>query len=485
MARGADIVGGHYRLVSVLGQGGMGAVYEAVNTFTERRVAVKVLRAQDGAPPSAIARFLREGKLASRIEHRHVVQVLDMGQSDDGELFIVQELLVGVDLRRWLTARKATASEALGALLPIADALSAAHARGLVHRDVKPENIFLATDPATGEVTPKLIDFGIALDATLSGDARLTRSGPTVGTASYMSPEQARGTSDVGPASDQWSLAAVLFEALTGRAPYVGATYNVVVAQLLTEPPPRADAIDASVPEALGDVLAKALEREPSQRFSSMRALADALDAWRSSSGVALAALTLDGREGASDEPARAHSAWDSNDGGALDEPARLTEELAPPSTLPARVSTREVVSATRGRSLWASLAVVCAAAVLAGLVAPRFSRTARRGAASAARAAVPLDATATSRSTAVPSPAVPSPAVASPAVTEVARDASVTIRLENSVASRRASLSTQPARAARAAADPVVVSVPASTGHTFVARAPSGANGAPLLPPE
>jgi serine/threonine-protein kinase len=191
MARGADIVGGHYRLERVLGQGGMGTVCEAVNTFTERRVAVKVLRARDGAPESAIARFLREGKLASRIEHRHVVQVLDMGQSDDGELFIVQELLVGMYLRRWLAARKATASEALGALLPIADALSAAHARGLVHRDVKPENIFLATDPATGELTPKLIDFGIALDATLSDDARHTRSGPRCSSAS-------RGTTSRG-----------------------------------------------------------------------------------------------------------------------------------------------------------------------------------------------------------------------------------------------------------------------------------------------
>jgi len=156
-------IGNKYRLLRLIGRGGMGAVYEAENTWTHRRVALKLLRPEYARDADAVRRFMREAQSASRIAHPNIVDILDLGQHEgDGGLFMVQELLVGEDLRRRLRSRKRLSpAEALQVLVPVVAALAAAHLRGIVHRDLKPENIFLCRTPAGDEV-PKLIDFGIA-----------------------------------------------------------------------------------------------------------------------------------------------------------------------------------------------------------------------------------------------------------------------------------------------------------------------------------
>ncbi len=220
----------------MLGAGGMGAVYEAENTVTGRRVAVKVMLPRAAAVDTAPERFLREARAASRASHPHIVDVLDAGQNPaDGCWYIVQELLEGRELRAEFEARGRIPWPATLALLgPVMEALAVVHRQGIVHRDVKPENIFLATTP--GGTVPKLIDFGIA--RLVDGDPalHLTRSGALLGTPNYMAPEQARGLKDLDARVDVWAMGVVLREALTGERPFKGDNYNAMMMSILADP---------------------------------------------------------------------------------------------------------------------------------------------------------------------------------------------------------------------------------------------------------
>jgi serine/threonine-protein kinase len=271
-ARAGTTLEGKYRLVRRLGGGGMGAVYEASHVLTGRRVAVKVMRADLRIDPAMTERFFREAQASAWIGHPNIVEVLDMGVDPlDGSPYIVQEFLPGQDLR-WVLDKRGVLEprEALELLAPVMSALVAAHRKGIVHRDVKPENIFLVRGPS-GTIVPKLIDFGIAkvADGALES-ARLTRTGMAMGTPLYMSPEQAVGEHEVDAQTDVWAIGVVLFELLAGRPPFEASNYNAVLARVLSGPIPRLDAVAPNVPTALADVVATALERDPNLRYPSM-----------------------------------------------------------------------------------------------------------------------------------------------------------------------------------------------------------------------
>ncbi|MEZ4410234.1 MAG: protein kinase [Polyangiales bacterium] len=278
---------GRYRLQRLIGCGGMADVYEGLHTWTQRRVAVKVLRTRgeddldrvSTPTPATMERFLSEARAAAKTRHPHIVEVLDMGRDPaSGVVFMAQEFLEGEDLRSLLRRReRLDAAEALALLRPVLDALVHAHAAGVIHRDVKPENIFLEARPEGP--FPRLIDFGIArIHEDDSARAGVTRTGTIIGTVAYMSPEQASGQRDLDPRSDVWSIGVVLFEVLTGVQPFSGDNYNAILAQVLTRRAPRVRDLRPDVPRAVAAAIDLALEPDRERRPASMQALLDLLD---------------------------------------------------------------------------------------------------------------------------------------------------------------------------------------------------------------
>ena len=273
--RSGAVVGGKYRLVRLLGRGGMGAVYEAENTWTRRRVATKLLRPEYARDRLALRRFMQEAQAASQIAHPNIIDVLDLGlEPADGSLYMVQELLHGEDLRARLRAKgRLDPAEALDVLVPVLGALAAAHERGVVHRDIKPENIFLATD-SSGHAMPKLIDFGISKVLEPEQAGAQTGTGTTLGTPRYMAPEQVRGEPDVDARADVWSVGVVLYELFTGDNPFSAATAFGSANRVLTEtPPPLGEAVSA----ALGAIVSRTMSRAPADRYLDARELLEAL----------------------------------------------------------------------------------------------------------------------------------------------------------------------------------------------------------------
>ncbi len=275
---------GRYRLSRVIGVGGHGAVFEATHEWTKKRVAVKLLLPEDGGAGGHRAdRFLREAKAATRVVHPNVVEIHDCGSDpSSGALYLAQEYLEGMDLRARLRANPPLGTGgALAVAVPLARALAAAHAQGVVHRDIKPGNVFLARSPQ-GVVTPKLIDFGISklLDGpTPDGDDALTREGMLLGTPEYMAPEQARGELEVGPAVDQWALGVLLYEIVAGRRPFAGSSPAAILLAVVQGPPIPLDADALGVPKGLVEIIERAIEKHPAARFVTMESMADALEA--------------------------------------------------------------------------------------------------------------------------------------------------------------------------------------------------------------
>jgi serine/threonine protein kinase len=269
----------------MIGEGGMGVVYLAEHSLIEKRVALKVLRAEYSTKPELVSRFQQEAISASRIKHPNVLDVFDFGQLEDGSFFLAMEYLSGRDLAAELTETRTIAPErAVRIALQMCRALAVAHARGVVHRDLKPENVFLHVTEERDEIV-KIVDFGIAQlkgkEDAETGEPRkrrLTRTGMIFGTPEYMSPEQAKGTA-VDLRSDIYSLGVILYEMVTGTVPFTGTTFMAVLTAHLTQPTPPMDAIapDVTISNELEQAIMRSLEKDPEQRFQSMRELATAL----------------------------------------------------------------------------------------------------------------------------------------------------------------------------------------------------------------
>ncbi len=266
---------GSYQLVTEIGHGGMGSVWAAKHQSLGRRVAVKFIDAKcDGQ--DARRRFEREAVAAARIRSRHVVHVYDHGIDDDRP-YIVMELLCGESLGARL-GRKSILSPgaALHILTDIGRALTRAHAEGVVHRDLKPDNVFLCKDEDTGDEYAKVLDFGIAkvirgqqeeLSMSASDNRSKTQTGTLLGTPYYMSPEQARGATDIDARSDLWALGVMACQCLTGSLPFVGASLGDLLVKICTVPPTLTSHLHPDLPPTLDTWILHALEKDPKQRF--------------------------------------------------------------------------------------------------------------------------------------------------------------------------------------------------------------------------
>ncbi len=274
---------GEYVVGGLIGQGGFGAVYEAVHPIIGKRAAVKVLSSAFCSDRGLATRFVNEARAVNTIRHRNIVDVFSFGQLKDGRLFFIMEMLEGETLQAYLRRRtKLEVDEALHIFTAIANALEATHAAGIIHRDLKPANIFLAVDLA-GEITPKLLDFGVAKLGLNSADSEpppplllaaggveLTGEGAILGTPSYMAPEQSMGE-PVTAQADIYAFGVMLHRALTGKLPFErGHALGMAIAHATATPPHMSDVAD--VPSELDAAVLHMLEKSASNRPSSVRA---------------------------------------------------------------------------------------------------------------------------------------------------------------------------------------------------------------------
>lgn len=260
-----QLVEGRYRLEAPLGAGGTSEVWRGVDERLGRRVAVKVLKPElsIGSIP---ARVEQEARAAAQLRHPAIVEIYDVGKLESGLPFIVMEYLVGLTVASLIEQRiRLEPADAVSMLLPIVDGLAAAHDAGVVHRDVKPDNIFVCRLDR-GILQPKIVDFGVAR-VTGPSDRRLTVVGTVVGTPVYMAPEQALGDGVPGPAVDVWAVGVTLYEALTGRIPFEGQTLQGLFASILTAPlpyPRDVEDFDSALFSILADATRKIAEQRPS-----------------------------------------------------------------------------------------------------------------------------------------------------------------------------------------------------------------------------
>lgn len=274
-----DLVSGKYRLLRPLGRGGMGSVWAARNELTDRDFAVKFLLPELAPNRDALHRFFLEARACGQIKHPAVVAVYDMGQAEDGAPYLVMELMEGEGLDHRLERSGIfRPGEAAAFVAFIARGLEEAHIRGLVHRDLKPGNIFFAIDDR-GDVVPKVLDFGVS-KATSLADPKFVRTntGAVLGSPAYMSPEQARGDEDIDGRSDVWSLGVILYETLTGQTPYTGANYNALMVSILMDKHRPAIELNPAIGQELSDLVEAALEKNRDKRIRTARDLAERLE---------------------------------------------------------------------------------------------------------------------------------------------------------------------------------------------------------------
>jgi serine/threonine-protein kinase len=298
-------VAGKYRIDRLLGRGGMGAVFQATNTVINKRVALKFLSDDAAEDGQSAQRFQREAEAASLVESEHIVQIFDFGSTEEGLPFLVMELLHGQDLRQKLKqVERLDVATAAGITRQLLRALVRAHAAGIVHRDLKPDNVFLCERDG-GEPQVKIVDFGISKLSRKTTVDTLTRRGTILGTAFYMSPEQAQGLEEVDARADLYSVGALLYEMLAGKPPHTAATYEAVLVAICTRDADDVRTYAGSVPEAVARVLKKALMRDRALRYQDAGEMLTSLDAalaGRLEPGVETAALAVPVRSGASSQ---------------------------------------------------------------------------------------------------------------------------------------------------------------------------------------
>jgi serine/threonine protein kinase len=276
------LIGGKYKLIERVGQGGMGTIYRAQQTGLNREVAVKILKRELNVDPDTVARFHREANAMSLLTHPNTVRVYDFGQTEDGLLYLVMELLVGELITDKMQREPLDVLEAVRMTQQILRSLGEAHRKAIVHRDLKPDNVFIASVEGHGEPVVKVLDFGIA--KVVAPDRRVdqfeTQAGTVFGTPRYMSPEQAQGAALDGR-SDLYSVGALLYQMLIGRAPFTDDDAVVVMAKHIRERPesPIVAAPERPIPHTLNDAVMRALAKDPAERFQQAADFDAALEA--------------------------------------------------------------------------------------------------------------------------------------------------------------------------------------------------------------
>ncbi len=266
-----QLIAGRYLVSERIGAGGMGVVYRARHEVVGGDVALKFLSPQLAYEPANRARFLREARAANRINHEHIIDITDYGETDDGRVYLVMEYLVGVPLNEAIAQDALSIPRALGIAIQCARALARAHELDVVHRDIKPDNIYLLDGYERDFV--KLLDFGLA---HMKGELRVTTTGTVFGTPEYIAPEQARGA-PIHPSADLYSLGCVVFEMLTGQLPFQGSPPDLIVKHL-REPPPPPSRFRPDIGPDLDAAVLRMLRKDPSDRFPSALELARALE---------------------------------------------------------------------------------------------------------------------------------------------------------------------------------------------------------------
>src|SRR5688572_565127 len=292
MLNPGEIIDGKYRIVRLIGEGGMGAVYEGENTRIHRRVAIKVLLAAVAQQGEAVARFEREAQAAGRIGSEHIVEVLDLGTLPNGDRYLVMEFLDGEGLGSRIKSRgRLTAQELAPIASQLMEGLAAAHGAGIIHRDLKPDNVFLLRTRGGRADFVKLLDFGISKFSQLSGDSgfSMTRTGAVMGTPYYMAPEQAKGSRELDHRVDIYATGVILYEALTGQVPFNADTFNELLFKIVLEAPRPLEQLEPGVDPTFAAIVTKGMARDPAQRFQSAGEFQQAISGWSSGHAAGLA----------------------------------------------------------------------------------------------------------------------------------------------------------------------------------------------------
>jgi serine/threonine-protein kinase len=274
-----SVLQGRYLVRRRIGKGGMGVVYLAEHVLIRRKVAIKTLHANPPPAPAVVERFHREALAATAVGDQHIVDVTDMGQLEDGAYYLVMEYLDGADLAFTVASEgPLPIARAVRIVLQLCDALTAVHAAGIVHRDLKPENLFLIERQGVPDFV-KVLDFGVckltqAHDGTFH---RLTGTGAALGTPHFMAPEQIEGRADVDHRADLYAVGGILFNALTGDAPFDAPSLPRLFMRICNDPPPRLREVRADVPEALEAIVARTLAKDPAGRYADSAELKRAL----------------------------------------------------------------------------------------------------------------------------------------------------------------------------------------------------------------
>ena len=273
-----ELIQSRYRLQRLLGSGASGSVWAARNELIDRDVALKIMRPDVAEDAVALQRFFNEAKASGRVRSPSIVEILDLGQAEDGSPFLVFELLEGEGMDEKLRREGTIAPETLMEMLVgVARALELSHAQGIIHRDLKPANIFV-TRSVAGQPIAKILDFGISKIFDTGHNFTLTRTGTVVGSPAYMSPEQAAGREDIDGRADIWSLGVVMYEALTGTLPHQAANYNQLMVRILTQDCDSVQTRKPDLPSGVSAIVDACLKRERDARTSNAGTLASQME---------------------------------------------------------------------------------------------------------------------------------------------------------------------------------------------------------------